>query len=188
MQYPVVELTSALLALSLFVKFGPTPTFFALFLFCSSVVVIFFIDLEHRIIPDVITIPGIVTGLLLSFFIDDVYKLDEIVGWSNSLIGILAGGGSLLLVAGAYQLVTRKEGMGGGDIKLLAMMGAFLGWKSVPFIIFASSLTGSLIGITLMIAQKKDSKLALPFGPFLAFGAILYIFFGKELINWYLKI
>ena len=78
--------------------------------------------------------------------------------------------------------------MGGGDIKLLAMMGAFLGWKSVPFIIFASSLTGSLIGITLMIAQKKDSKLALPFGPFLAFGAILYIFFGKELINWYLKI
>ncbi len=188
MQYPVVELVNGLLALFLFIKFGISPTFFAMFLFCSSLVVIFFIDLEHRIIPDVISIPGIVLGFIFSFFIDDVYKTNEILGWSNSLIGIVVGGGSLMLVAYVYQLVTRKEGMGGGDIKLLAMMGAFLGWISVPFIIFASSLTGSLIGITLMMAQKKNSKLAIPFGPFLAFGAILYIFFGKQLINWYLNI
>ena len=108
------------------------------------------------------------------------------LGWQNSLAGILTGGGSLLLVAFVYHLLTKKEGMGGGDIKLLAMMGAFLGWKAVPFIIFASSLSGSVIGIALMVAQKKDTKLAIPFGPFLAFGAILYVFCGKEIISWYL--
>jgi len=108
-------------------------------------------------------------------------------GWINSLIGILAGGGTLFLVAFAYHLLTGKEGMGGGDIKLLAMMGAFLGWVAVPFIIFASSLTGSIIGISLMLAQKKDTKLAIPFGPFLAFGAILYVFCGKDIIDWYMN-
>jgi leader peptidase (prepilin peptidase)/N-methyltransferase len=105
----------------------------------------------------------------------------------NSLLGILLGGGSLLLVAYCYQWLTGKEGMGGGDIKLLAMMGAFLGWKSILFIIFASSLIGSVIGITIMLVQKKDSKLAIPFGPYLAFGAVLYIFFGPQIIHWYLN-
>jgi leader peptidase (prepilin peptidase)/N-methyltransferase len=90
------------------------------------------------------------------------------------------------LVAYGYQLLTGKEGMGGGDIKLLAMMGAFLGWKAVPFIIFASSLVGSIVGISIMMLQKKDAKLAIPFGPYLAFGAILYVFYGKPLIRWYL--
>ena len=77
--------------------------------------------------------------------------------------------------------------MGGGDIKLLAMMGAFLGWKAVPFIIFASSLIGSIFGVSIMLLQKKDSKLAIPFGPYLAFGALLYIFYGQPLIRWYLN-
>lgn len=180
-QYPVVELINGLLTLFLFMKLGFSLTFLVLFIFCSALVAITFIDLEHRIIPDVISIPGIVIGFIASFFL-------PWLGWQNSLIGILAGGGSLLLVAYGYQLIAKKEGMGGGDIKLLAMMGAFLGWKAVPFIIFASSLVGSVIGITLMLVQKKDSKLAIPFGPFLAFGAILYIFFGRQLIHWYLNI
>ena len=180
-QYPVVELVNALLTLFLFMQFGLSLTSLFLFLFCSSLVVITFIDLEHRIIPDVISLPGIIVGFVSSFFL-------PWLSWQSSLIGILAGGGSLLTVAFIYQLVTKKEGMGGGDIKLLAMMGAFLGWKAVPFIIFASSLAGSVIGITLMLVQKKDSKLAIPFGPFLAFGAILYVFFGKEIIHWYLNI
>jgi leader peptidase (prepilin peptidase)/N-methyltransferase len=77
--------------------------------------------------------------------------------------------------------------MGGGDIKLLAMMGAFLGWKAVPFIIFSSSLAGSLVGVSIMLLQKKDTKLAIPFGPYLAFGALLYIFYGQPLIRWYLN-
>lgn len=178
--YPAVELTNALLTLFLFMKFGLSLTFLFLFIFCSALVVITFVDLEHRIIPDVISLPGIVVGFGSSFFL-------HWLGWQNSLAGILVGGGSLLLVAFGYQLLTKKEGMGGGDIKLLAMMGAFLGWKAVPFIIFASSLTGSVIGIAIMLVQKKDTKLAIPFGPFLAFGAILYVFCGKEIINWYLN-
>lgn len=178
LQYPLVELINAILTLCLFLRFGPTLTFAALLLFSSSLVVITFIDIEHQIIPDEISLSGIVIGFLLSFFIKEP-------GWLGSLLGILLGGGSLLLVAYGYQLLTGKEGMGGGDIKLLAMMGAFLGWKSVLFIIFASSLIGSIVGVSIMLLQKKDSKLAIPFGPYLASAALLYIFYGQPLIRWY---
>ncbi|KAF0218999.1 MAG: leader peptidase (prepilin peptidase) [Geobacteraceae bacterium] len=181
LQYPLVELVNALLTLFLFMKFGVSLTFLVLFVFCSALVTITVIDLEHQIIPDVISIPGIVVGFIAAFFL-------PLLGWRDSLIGILVGGGSLLLVAYGYQLLAKKEGMGGGDIKLLAMMGAFLGWRAVPFIIFTASLIGSIIGIAFMLAQKKDSKLAIPFGPFLAFGAILYIFFGREIIHWYFNL
>jgi leader peptidase (prepilin peptidase)/N-methyltransferase len=163
----------------LFIRFGPTLTFLALFILCSSLVVITFIDIDHQIIPDVISLPGIVTGFAFSFFLSDP-------GWKGSLIGILVGGGSLLLVAYGYQLLTGNDGMGGGDIKLLAMMGAFLGWRSVLFIVFSASLAGSVIGVSLMVARGRDSKLAIPFGPYLAFGAILYIFYGSRIIEWYL--
>lgn len=181
LQYPMVELLNGALTLFLFLRFGPTPAFAVLVLFCSALVVITFIDIEHQIIPDEISLSGIVIGFVLSFFLNGHT-------WLNSLLGILLGGGSLLLVAYAYQRLTGKDGMGGGDIKLLAMMGAFLGWKAVPFIIFASSLVGSIIGVSIMLFQKKDSKLAIPFGPYLAFGAVLYIFYGKPLIRWYLSL
>ncbi|MDD2852809.1 MAG: prepilin peptidase [Desulfuromonadaceae bacterium] len=179
LQYPLVELLNGALALLLFLRFGPTRAFAALFLLCSALLVITFIDIEHQIIPDEISLPGIVVGFVLSFFLRGH-------SWLNSLLGILLGGGVLLLVAWLYHRLTGKDGMGGGDIKLLAMLGAFLGWKAVPFIIFASSLLGSVIGVSIMLLQKKDSKLAIPFGPYLAFGAVLYIFYGKPLINWYL--
>ncbi len=177
-QYPLVEALSGLLTLLLFLKFHLSLTFFVLFIFCMALVVITFIDLEHQIIPDSISLPGIVVGFASSFFL-------PWLGWKSSLIGIVAGGGSLLLVAYGYQLLTKKEGMGGGDIKLLAMMGAFLGWRSIPFIIFTSSLFGSVVGLSLMAARKKDSQLPIPFGPFLAFGAVLFIFYGRQLIQWY---
>lgn len=185
-RYPVVESVTGLLAVLLFFKFGVSVTFFAMFLFCAALVVVTFIDLEHRIIPDEISLPGIILGFILSFFMENIYLPGEILGWKESLLGIAAGGGSLLLVAYAYQLIARKEGMGGGDIKLLAMMGAFLGWRAVPFIIFLSSLAGSAVGISLMLARNKDSRLSLPFGPFLAFGALMFIFFGRQIITWYL--
>ena len=181
LKYPLVELINGLLTFFLFLKFGTSLTFAIMFLFCSALVAITFIDLEHQIIPDVISLPGIAIGFAASFIL-------PWLGWKSSLIGILAGGGSLLIIAYGYELVTKKEGMGGGDIKLLAMMGAFLGWRSIPFILFASSLIGSLVGISVMLAQKKDSKLAIPFGPFLASGAILYIFFGRQIITWYLSL
>lgn len=177
-KYPTVELMNGLLTLALFLKFRFSPTFFVLFLFCSALVVITFIDLEHQIIPDSISLPGILVGFASSFIL-------PWLSWKSSLIGIVAGGGSLLIVAYGYQLLTKKEGMGGGDIKLLAMMGAFLGWRSIPFIIFTSSLAGSVVGITLMLVRKKDSQLPIPFGPFLAFGALLFIFFGREIVTWY---
>jgi len=178
-RYPLVEALNGLLTLLLFLKFGPTLTFLVLFIFCSSLVAITFIDIDHQIIPDVISLPGIVIGFGLSFFL-------PYLGWRDSLIGLIAGGGSLLFVAYAYQLLTGKEGMGGGDVKLMAMMGAFLGWRSVPFIIFAASLVGSIIGVGLMVARGRDAKLAIPFGPFLAFSAILYIFYGNSIIDWYI--
>lgn len=193
-QYPMVELLNGLLSLALFFRFFPPRIFevgsaqalsrglfyFAvLFVFCSAMVVVTFIDLEHQIIPDVITLPGIVVGFVVSFFIPQL-------GWLNSLIGIVGGGGSLLLIAWLYQVVAKKDGMGGGDVKLLAMMGAFFGWKAIIFIIFVSSLLGSVIGVTLMVIRKKDSTLAIPFGPFLAGAAVLYIFYGPRIIHWYL--
>lgn len=180
-RYPLVEALNGVLTLLLFIKSGPTLPFLALFLFTSSMVVITFIDLDHQIIPDSISLPGIVIGFIFSFFL-------PWNSWLNSLLGILLGGGSLLLVAWGYEKLTGKEGMGGGDIKLLAMMGAFFGWRSVLFIIFAASLVGSVIGVTAMVIKKSDGKLAIPFGPFLAFGAMLYIFFGRQLITWYFSI
>lgn len=176
-RYPIVELINGFLTLLLFVRFGPSMTFLALFILCSSLVAITFIDIDHQIIPDVISLPGIVIGFAFSFFVP--------LGWKNSLIGLLAGGGSLLLIAYAYHFLTGNEGMGGGDIKLLAMMGAFLGWRSILFIVFSASVVGSIIGVSLMIARGRDSKLAIPFGPFLAFGAILYIFYGSRIFEWY---
>jgi leader peptidase (prepilin peptidase)/N-methyltransferase len=180
-RYPLVEALNGLLTLFLFLKFGFSFAFLALFIFCSSLVVITFIDLDHQIIPDEISLPGIVLGFVFSFFL-------PWNSWLTSLCGILLGGGSLFLVAWGYEKLTGKEGMGGGDIKLLAMMGAFLGWRSVPFIIFTASLVGSVIGVSLMLIQKKDGKLAIPFGPFLACGAVLYVFYGGQLIHWYLSI
>ena len=180
LQYPLVEFINGALTLALFLRFGPSFAFGVLFLFCSALVVVTFIDLEHQIIPDSITLPGIVIGFAISFFIPNL-------GWLNSLLGILAGGGSLLLVAYGYELLTKRDGMGGGDIKLLAMMGAFFGWKAILFIVFAASLLGSIIGVSMMLAQKKDSTLAIPFGPYLASAAVLYIFYGNTIIFWYLN-
>jgi len=181
LQYPLVELINGLLTLALFYRFGPSLTFLSLFLFCSGLVTITFIDIEHQIIPDEISLSGIVIGFAFSFFL-------PWQGWLNSLSGILLGGGCLLLVAYGYHWLTGREGMGGGDIKLLAMMGAFLGWKAVPFIVFSASLVGSVVGVSLILFQKRDGKLAIPFGPYLAAGAVLYIFYGRQIIQWYLNL
>jgi leader peptidase (prepilin peptidase) / N-methyltransferase len=179
-QYPLVELGNGLLSLALFLKFGPGLAYAVLFLLCSALVVVTCIDLEHQVIPDSITLPGIVIGFASSCLIFDF-------GWLDSLTGLLVGGGSLLLFACGYGFFTGKDGMGGGDIKLLAMIGAFFGWKAVLFIICAASLLGSLIGVGVMLARRKDATLAIPFGPFLAGASVLYIFFGRALLRWYLR-
>lgn len=180
-RYPLVELLTGLLALLLFFKFGLSLRLVVMFLFCAALVVITFIDFDHQIIPDELSLPGIMLGFLSSFFLPEP-------GWLSSLLGIVAGWGSLALVFYGYLWLTGREGMGGGDAKLLAMMGAFLGLQAVPFIIFASSLVGTVAGLSIMAIQRKDRHLAIPFGPYLALGAVLYIFFGSQIIQWYLQL
>ncbi len=178
-RYPMVEMLSALFALAVFLRFGPRAESLVFFVFIAALLVITFIDIDHRIIPDVISLPGIPIGFAASFLLPQV-------SWHASLLGILIGGGSLFAIAWGYRLLTGKDGMGGGDIKLLAMIGAFIGWHGVLFTIMAASFTGTLAGLLVMIKNRKNMKLAVPFGPFLAIGAILYIFFGPQLIEWYM--
>jgi len=181
LRYPTVELLGGLFALATYLKFGLSLPALIYFIFIACLLVVTFIDLDHRIIPDVITLPGIPICFAASFVLPDLT-------YPAALLGILTGGGSLFLVAWIYSLITKKEGMGGGDIKLLAMMGALLGWQGVVFTIFVSSLVGSLSGLALMLQSRKGMKLAVPFGPFLAIGAITYIFFGTPLIHWYFNL
>ncbi len=178
LRYPTVELLGGLFALATYLKFGLSIDALIYFAFIASMLVVTFIDLDHRIIPDVITLPGIPICFAASFALPSM-------NFKEALLGILVGGGSLFLVAWIYSLITKKEGMGGGDIKLLAMMGGLVGWQGVAFTIFVSSLVGTLSGFAVMLQSRKGMKLAIPFGPFLAIGAITYIFFGTRLINWY---
>ena len=187
-RYFVVELLTAVLAVALFERFGLGFTFFVSFLFVAALIVISFIDLDVRIVPDVISLPGIVCGLMLSavgYFLVRP-DADLVPSPVSSIIGILAGGGFLLATAWLYEKFTGVEGMGGGDIKLLAMIGAFLGWPSVPITLFIASLVGSVVGVTCMLLTGAGRRLALPFAPFLCAGAVLFIFFGNQLIDFYL--
>lgn len=178
-RYPLVEFIMGIFSLILLWQYGISTIYLIYFAFFASLTLVSFIDLPHRIIPDVISLPGIFIGLAISF-------LHPRLSFTDSLIGVLLGGGSLYLVASVYHIVTKREGMGGGDIKLLAMIGAFIGCKGVLFTILCSSLIGSIVGVTLMlISSKADSKYAVPFGPFLSLGAIIYVFVGEALINWY---
>ena len=187
-RYFVVELLTACLTVALFYKCGLGPAFFSSFIFVAALLVISFVDLDVRIVPDVISLPGIVLGMLFSllgyYLVHDPAEL--IPSPLSSLIGVLAGGGFLLALAWAYAAVTGTEGMGGGDIKLLAMIGAFLGWPSIPVTLFLSSLGGSIIGLSAMLIKGVGRKYALPFAPFLCLGALLHLFFGKELVALYL--
>ena len=182
-RYPLTELLTGLSALFVYYKFGLSLDALLYFIFIAMLIVITFIDIDHQIIPDVISLPGIPIGVLFAA----LSRNQEIWGaLIESLIGILAGGGSLYLVALTYKTVTGKDGMGGGDIKLLAMIGALIGWKGVLFTIFAGSAIGTLLGIGGMLYSKNmNMKLAIPFGPFLSMGAVIYIFFGPSIINWY---
>jgi len=178
-RYPIVEALTGVFAVFTFIRFGPSIETLVYFAFLSALIVITFIDLDLKIIPDVISLPGIVVGLAASFFL-------PYPGVVDSLIGAVAGGGILLLVAWGYLLATGHEGMGMGDVKLLAMIGAFLGWKGVVVTLLFGSFIGALLGAVLIIAFGKGGRYAIPFGPFLALGAIVHLFFGEAMIAWYI--
>ncbi len=179
-RYPLIELLSGLFALGAFLRWGMSAESLIYYGFIAVLVVITFIDIDHYIIPDVISLPGIPVGVIASFFLPEMT-------FKTSILGVLLGGGILYTVAWTYQFFAHKEGMGGGDIKLLAMIGAFVGWKGVLVTLFIGSIVGTLAGGAVMLYTRSSMKLKIPFGPFLAIGAMVHIFFGEDLIYWYLN-
>ena len=170
--YPVIETVTAVLLLAGFFKFGPSFDFLVYAVVAPALVIITAIDIEHQIIPDVITLPGIALGLVVGTYT---------IGYADSLLGFFAGGGLFYLLA-----VLSNGGMGGGDIKYIAAVGALLGWQKVLLVIFIGALLGSVVGVFQITVQKKSRKSLIPFGPFLATGTLVTLFYGNSLIRLYL--
>lgn len=182
LRYPFVESLNGLMYALTVWRFGLGVHSPVLFAFCSAMIVITFIDLDVQIIPDSITLPGIVISLIAgSLILPDPFMRSSLLGFRDAAIGLASGGFLFYLIA-----VLSKGGMGGGDIKMMAMIGAFSGWKSVLLTTFAGSLLGSLVGISLMIFKGKGRKTRIPFGPFLAVGAMISLFYGQEILSFYL--
>jgi leader peptidase (prepilin peptidase)/N-methyltransferase len=179
-RYPIVEAVNGLLYVYFLWQFGLTEQFFV-FAFLSSVLLaIFFIDLDHQIIPDSFTLPGIGIGLAVSLIPGGLSPL-------SSLIGLLVGGGSLYIIAILGDWIFKKESMGGGDIKMAAMLGAFLGWQKVLFIFISAAAIGLVVSIAVMIFSKRmREERIIPFGPFLSAAAVLAIVYGDQLIRLYI--
>ena len=177
MQYPAVEVITSVLFMLVILLTPPGPLIASRLLLVCILIALFGIDLEHQILPNVITLPGIVIGVAFSLIAPP--------GWKEALIGVLIGGGALYAIAWGYYLWRREEGMGMGDVKMLAMIGAFLGWKAVLVTLVLSSFVGAFVGVGMMAAQRTTMKYALPFGTFLALGAVVAMFAGEPLVAWY---
>ncbi len=178
-QYPIVELVTAALFSVAWWHYGPGVLLASRLIFGCALIVLFAIDLEHHLLPNAITVPGIAAGFLFSFFTEP--------GWLSSLIGIVAGGGVLYVIAEAYYRLRHEEGLGMGDVKMLAMIGAFLGWRLTLVTLMMASLAGSVIGLGIIAARRGDMKYALPFGTFLALGAGLAAGIGQPVLDWYMR-
>ena len=178
-RYPVVEALNAIGYVGLLWFFGAGWPAVVYGLLYSALLVVAGTDLSHKIIPNIITFPGIAVGLISASTILPL-------GFVNGLIGLLVGGGILWLLAWASPYLFGKEGMGGGDIKLLAMIGAFLGWKPALMTIMVGSFLGSVVGITLIAVRVIKREDYIPFGPFLVCGALVALFFGQSILDWYL--
>jgi len=178
-RYPFVEaLTAAMFALAWW-YYGPGALLASRLVLGCALIVLFAIDLEHHLLPDAITLPGIVVGFIFSFFTEP--------GWLSSLIGIVTGGGVLFLIAEIYYRIRHEEGLGMGDVKMLAMVGAFVGWKLTLVTLVMASLSGSVIGVALIVTRRGTLKYALPFGTFLALGAAVAATVGPGLLDWYMR-
>jgi leader peptidase (prepilin peptidase) / N-methyltransferase len=178
-QYPIVEVLTAIMFGAAWWFYGPSLLLVSRLIFGCALIVLFAIDLEHHLLPNAITLPGIVAGFILSFFTEP--------GWVSSLIGILVGGGLLYAIAEAYYRVRHEEGLGMGDVKMLAMVGAFIGWQLTFLTLMMASVAGSVIGIALIATKRGGMKYALPFGTFLALGAAAAATVGPAILHWYLE-
>ena len=176
--YPIVELITGLAFAGGFLVYGLTPLLVVRLAFACAMIVLFVIDLHHRILPNSVTVPGVAAGIAASVFLPP--------GWLSSVIGALAGGGLLFAIAETYYRVRGVEGLGMGDVKMLAMIGAFLGWQQMLVTLIFASFAGSVVGVAMIAGNRGGMKAALPFGTFLAVGAIIAAVAGDALLAWYL--
>lgn len=182
-RYPIIELVTGLVFVAHYLVFGWTGLLAIRLVFAAAMIALFAIDLEHHLLPDKITLPGIAAGLAASLFFPP--------GLRDAVIGVLAGGGVLWLIGEAYFQYSKwrtgegEEGMGGGDVKMLAMIGAFLGWDLVILTLVLSSIAGAVIGMSVIALKRGGLKYALPYGTFLALAALAASLWGREIIDWY---
>lgn len=177
-QYPLVELVTGLLFVATVAVTPVGPLLAARVLFACALVVLFAIDLEHQILPNVITLPGIAAGL--------AFALVGPPGWRAAFLGAALGGGVLYAIAAGYYYVRHEDGLGMGDVKMLAMIGAFLGWQQMLLTLVLASFAGAIVGVAIIALQRGSMKYALPFGTFLALGAVAAMLVGQPVIDWYL--
>lgn len=178
--YPLVELSTALVFAGAVLVYDVTPLMVVRVVFACALIVLFAIDLRHRILPNVITLPGTAAGFVASLFLPP--------GWVSSLMGIVAGGGVLFAIAEIYYRTRGREGLGMGDVKMLAMIGAFLGWPHMLLSLVVASFSGSLVGLVLIASRRGGMQAALPFGTFLALGAIVAAVAGDAILAWYVSL
>jgi leader peptidase (prepilin peptidase)/N-methyltransferase len=178
LQYPIVEIVTAAAFVMQYEALGLTPLLAVRVAFACILIVLFAIDLEHQLLPNVITLPALCAGLAVSVVVPP--------GIVGALIGALVGGGILFLIAEVYFRLRHEEGMGMGDVKMLAMIGAFLGWKLTVLTLIVASIGGSVAGIVLLITRRGNLKAAIPFGVFLSPAAFLASLYGDPLVSWYL--
>jgi leader peptidase (prepilin peptidase)/N-methyltransferase len=199
-RYPLVEVLNALFYLWAVHEFWMTGEAVLVMALCSSLIVITFIDFDLQIIPDIITLPGILIGVTLGpFFMSALneplpfhlgllipHAVPRLVSFLNSVIGMLCGAVPLFAIGWIWEKLRHEEGMGGGDVKLMGMIGAFLGWKGAFLTIFLGAIVGSAVGLTLIMLKLHKRGQVIPFGPFLALGAVATAFYGPDIIAWYL--
>ena len=178
-QYPIVELLTGLIYLIIYLTYGLSVQFLIYIILSSALIIIAFIDLNEQIVPDVISLPGIVIGFIISFFV-------PYISFINSVLGIFAGGGIILIIGLAGSIIFKKEAMGGGDVKLAAMIGAFLGWRYIIISLFLGFFLGALAGIILILSKIKSREDVVPFGPFIVLGSLITLLWGEKIISWYL--
>ena len=178
-RHPIIEAIAAAMFGAAAWYYGPTILLASRLVFGCALIVLFAIDLEHHLLPNAVTLPGIGVGLAFSVVTEP--------GWQACLFGAVVGGGSLWLIAEAYYRLRHEEGLGMGDVKMLAMIGAFIGWQLTILTLMMASVAGSVVGILLIASRKGDLKYALPFGTFLAMGAALAATVGPGLLSWYLR-
>jgi leader peptidase (prepilin peptidase)/N-methyltransferase len=176
----VVEAISGLWALLLALAFGFSPAFAVYLLFGQILIIISFIDLELFILPDVYTLPGSAAALAAAVFVLDL-------PWATSLAGAVVGGGAFLALQQGYKWLKGREGLGTGDIKLMVLLGALLGWQALPLVVFMAAV--SALAVSLLYLRRAGSQglqTAVPFGPFLSLGGMLYILCGPQIWHWYM--